>query len=332
VLDAPVRITWDLRTPDLSAIRRAIGRFLKPFSLEAASSGRYDARLCHRRLTTSELTLIDYGNAAVVDAGRMTSFYLVQIPLRGSYTFTTDGARLRVGHGQAHLIHPRMYLRMECSAECQLLVLRTTDCRLAELESGWLRTLTDAQVGYVVSCASGAGASLGRVVDYLAAELMQGSLIRPGSEFAATAESLLLGALLKTVDQHRHPPPADSPDCVARAETHILANLGGDLSAREIAVACGVSPRTLYHGFHGVHGEGPMSWVRKRRLERVRAELLVAAGPASRVSDIALRWGFTHFGHFCAAYRRQFGETPTQTRSGIAHAPRRSASQDRRSI
>ena len=40
-----------------------------------------------------------------------------------------------------------------------------------------------------------------------------------------------------------------------------------------------------------------------------------ASAPARdlRVSDVALRWGFTHFGRFSLEYRRMFGESPRET-------------------
>jgi AraC-like DNA-binding protein len=40
------------------------------------------------------------------------------------------------------------------------------------------------------------------------------------------------------------------------------------------------------------------------------------------VSEIALRWGFGHFGRFAAEYRRRFGESPSQT---LSSARRRAA-------
>ena len=33
----------------------------------------------------------------------------------------------------------------------------------------------------------------------------------------------------------------------------------------------------------------------------------------SRIMDVALRCGFPHFGRFSIAYRRRYGETPSQT-------------------
>jgi hypothetical protein len=67
VLNSPAQIAWDLRTPDLAVIRRSVSAFLKPFSIGASAIGPYDARVCHRRLHNTELTLIDYGSSSAGD-------------------------------------------------------------------------------------------------------------------------------------------------------------------------------------------------------------------------------------------------------------------------
>ena len=48
------------------------------------------------------------------------------------------------------------------------------------------------------------------------------------------------------------------------------------------------------------------------RLARVREELLHGTENAT-VTGVAMRWGFTHTGRFAAAYRRKYGESPSQT-------------------
>ena len=56
----------------------------------------------------------------------------------------------------------------------------------------------------------------------------------------------------------------------------------------------------------------PMAYFQAVRLNEVRQELKTAAGTAT-VYEIARRWGFWHTGEFAAAYRRLFGELPSQT-------------------
>jgi AraC-like DNA-binding protein len=311
VLHSAAHIAWDLRTPDLAVIRRSISAFLKPFSIEASAGGPYDARVCHRRLHNTELTLIDYGNSIRLDAGCMKRFHLVHIPLRGGYWFEADGERQHVGIGQAHVIRPDLHLRMDWSSGCQLLVLRTTDSRLAECAA---QLKGGSNRGSVLSCMKGPGASLGRTVEFLTGELMEGGLLRTGTRAAETADSWLIGALVHAMSNAENGPAREQNDYVTLAQRYIVGNLKSDLSSVAIAAACGISTRSLFRAYHALLGTSPMAWARNLRLQRVRGELQHPDLIGRTISQIASEWGFTHFGHFCEAYRRSYGETPTDTR------------------
>ena len=80
---------------------------------------------------------------------------------------------------------------------------------------------------------------------------------------------------------------------------------------RELAV----SERTLHYAFQEVRGLSPMAYFRAVRLNAVRQELKAAADTAT-VHEVAQRWGFWHTGEFAAAYRRLFGELPSETFQG----------------
>jgi len=55
-----------------------------------------------------------------------------------------------------------------------------------------------------------------------------------------------------------------------------------------------------------------MRYLRRARYRKVR-EALRDAEPEEHITEIAAKWGFTHMGRFSVDYRRQFGETPSQT-------------------
>jgi len=77
-----------------------------------------------------------------------------------------------------------------------------------------------------------------------------------------------------------------------------------------------VSERTLHYAFREVRGLTPMAYFKAVRLNAVRQELKTAAADWATVREIAQRWGFWHPGEFAAAYRRLFGELPSQTLNG----------------
>jgi AraC family ethanolamine operon transcriptional activator len=102
---------------------------------------------------------------------------------------------------------------------------------------------------------------------------------------------------------------------VRRADDYLRACRGGPLSLLELCRELGVSERTLHYAFQQVRGLSPMAYCRALRLNAVRQELKAAADTAT-VQAIAQRWGFWHPAEFAAAYRRLFGELPSQTRNG----------------
>jgi AraC family ethanolamine operon transcriptional activator len=108
--------------------------------------------------------------------------------------------------------------------------------------------------------------------------------------------------------------PHNRARLVHRAEEYMQGHRAGPLSVLELGRELGVSERTLHYAFQEVRGTSPMAYFRALRLDAVRQELRAAAETAT-VQQIAQRWGFGHTGEFAAAYRRLFGELPSQTRN-----------------
>jgi AraC-like DNA-binding protein/tetratricopeptide (TPR) repeat protein len=102
------------------------------------------------------------------------------------------------------------------------------------------------------------------------------------------------------------------PHGVRRALDAMQASVGRDWSVTELARVAGVSSRTLQRQFLSFLGKAPRAVLRDIGFEHARRELLQGR-PGTQVMDVALRSGFSHFGRFSVAYRRRYGETPSQT-------------------
>ncbi len=84
--------------------------------------------------------------------------------------------------------------------------------------------------------------------------------------------------------------------------------------AMRIADLCrlaGVSERTLRNAFHQIHGLSPKQFETRERLQQARRVL--CQGMATRVTRVAMQFGFFELGRFSAVYRRAFGESPSRT-------------------
>lgn len=104
-----------------------------------------------------------------------------------------------------------------------------------------------------------------------------------------------------------------------RNETHvklalecIAANYAEIATIADLAAVCEVSVRTLEIAFRSVLGKSPLQVLTERRLDEARLRLL-SANDISSVTEVAYDCGFGHTGRFASAYKKRFGEKPSQT-------------------
>jgi AraC-like DNA-binding protein len=99
-----------------------------------------------------------------------------------------------------------------------------------------------------------------------------------------------------------------------RIRAHIDANLGApDLGPTSIAAAHYISTRQL-HSIFRAQGTTVSTWIRQRRLERCRRDLLDPLFDDLPVAAIAARRGFIDAAHFSRVFKGTFGTTPSELR------------------
>jgi AraC-like DNA-binding protein len=114
------------------------------------------------------------------------------------------------------------------------------------------------------------------------------------------------------VSQHQLPTTPLLPRGVRRALDAMHANVGHHWRIAELAEVAGVSARTLQRQFLSFLGKSPQAVLHDIGFDRARHDLLQGA-LGEKVMDVAARCGFAHYGRFSVAYRRRYGETPSQT-------------------
>jgi len=161
------------------------------------------------------------------------------------------------------------------------------------------------------------GQMLEAMVRTLDAGLFDGGPLTHSPIAMARLTEALVALLIETVP-HRfsgtvgRKAPSALPRHVKRAVDFMHANMARALSSTEIAHAGGVSVRSLEEGFRQFKGVSPMAYLRRIRLDAVRAELCAPEG-TEPIAQIALKWGFAHLGRFSAFYRQVYGELPSET-------------------
>ena len=109
---------------------------------------------------------------------------------------------------------------------------------------------------------------------------------------------------------------------VSRVEEYLDVHARTVTSLAELCTVAGVSERTLEYAFREQIGVSPSRYLRIRRLNGARAELLRAESGTTRVKEVAMSWGFWELGRFAREYRLLFGERPSAT---LAHGGREPA-------
>jgi AraC-like DNA-binding protein len=115
-------------------------------------------------------------------------------------------------------------------------------------------------------------------------------------------------------------PEAASRALLARIDAHIEQRLSDPaLSPADVAAAFHISTRRLQKLFES-QDRSVAAWIRGRRLERCRAELVDPALARHPVCRIGEHWGFADPGHFSRLFKNTFGLPPGEYRR--VHLPR----------
>jgi len=100
-----------------------------------------------------------------------------------------------------------------------------------------------------------------------------------------------------------------------RAIEYIESANSETVTVADIARHAHISIRALEEGFRKHYATTPLTYLRHKRIDRVR-DLIVAnaiAGASETITEIACRHGFNHLGRFSAYYRERIGESPSET-------------------
>ena len=96
---------------------------------------------------------------------------------------------------------------------------------------------------------------------------------------------------------------------IYEARARLVAQLESPPSVLELAQQVGLCDRTLRRGFRELFGTSVIGYLTQQRLHQ--AKDLLSHGNYT-VAEVANNVGYSHLGHFSAAFRKQFGVSPKQ--------------------
>lgn len=278
---------------------------------------------CHHAARLRDITLsyLDYGVAIDIERVDTPDYLAVHLPMSGRAEIRS-GPHVVVATPTTAAVPSRAEpLTMRWDADAPHLIVRIEQAALEQ----YLARLTGEPVHKPLRfatqldlTAAPATRWLG-VMQILHTELYYADSLANGGLGIGPLEEFVMSTLLYVQPNNytellsgRHARPGRR--AVRMAVEYMEAHLAEPIAPADVARFVGVSVRALQVGFKEELDVSPHAYLRDRRLDRVYADLRDAV-PADgvTVTEVALRWGFTHLGRFAELYRSRFGESPSVT-------------------
>jgi len=306
-----------------SEVRTKLGSILSEHDL-TLGNGQVNTTLFQRKLNDISVMKLTYGAEVNIEASPFKGFSLVQTPLRGSFEVEIGGRRKAFGQGDVAVLSPQHDLGIHWQEGSEQLILKVPHHLIAR-HFNRAATATPRAITGFASPAFKLDGSLNLIWHSLvqqAIDLPNGTGSLNNLWLAHFEQTIALFLLThQTADtakpQVTHYTPAPTGACKSsaapldRMETYIRQRLCAPISLVDLALAAGLSPRSLNALCHKYYGVSPMVLLRNMRLDAVREQLQTC--PGANVTSVALDHGFGHLGRFSAYYRERFGELPRDT-------------------
>lgn len=299
-----------LAVSDLATWREAIAAAVVPLDIQAKPGTTFSGSLrssavdgvgVYELLTTAHTVrrtpnLISHDDA---------QFYKLSLQLSGRGILEQDGRRadLRPGDLAVYDTHRPYTLDFPEPSRTMVMVIPREPVELSA-----------AQIARVTATCFSSDRGFGRLINPFFVELCNSIEQLPGaygSRLVHSALDLMVTMLAQELDSRRDGPGSATGGLHREIREYILNHLGDEtMTPASIAAAHFVSLRYLYTIF-AEEGETISAWIRTRRLEHIRRDLLDPIHAQRTVSWVAGRWGLHDAAHFSRLFKAEYGEAPS---------------------
>jgi AraC-like DNA-binding protein len=234
-------------------------------------------------------------------------YYKLSMPVQGYVLISQDGREAPLLPGDLAVYDTSRPYQVSVGDTCQMLVLMFShrDLRLSQRA---METLTARRV----SGRHGIGGLVAPLLVNLVSQIEElGTFTAP--RLADNLVDLLTTLYAEQLGETARPTDAMQV-LLARIKSFIQANLdNADLTPDLIAAACHVSTGYLHKLFRAT-GTSVGRFIRDRRLEECRRDLLDPGQVETAVSTIGAHWGFLDAAHFSRTFKATYGVSPREYR------------------
>ncbi|QIM18958.1 helix-turn-helix domain-containing protein [Leucobacter coleopterorum] len=301
-----------MRTDDLSTYQRTVDSSFVPLDITPETSGPFLASL--RGVGAGDLAFTEvHSIPQVVERTREgisrggSGYYKVSLLLSGSGMLIQDGREVIMHPGDISFYDTSQPYSLVFGEQFRNLIMMFPKDRL-EFPEAFTTSLTAVSLG--------SEHPLAEVVANFISKSAPHLHLLPASaryKLAHTSLDLFTSVLSAMFDTDA---VAQDPHHTMRQRIYdyIRANLTShELCPGSIAAANYISIRHL-HALFQETDTTVSTWIKERRLERCRADLLDPALADHGVATIAASWGFVDAAHFSRNFRAAYGESPTALR------------------
>jgi AraC-like DNA-binding protein len=318
--DLPLSRFTALATDNALRAREHLSRLFRPHRIVLGERhGDIDFQHNRADLGVMSINSLRYGCEVTVQAPTPSDSYLVKITLRGSSEVSQGCDTYRTEASTVCVLNPTRNLVDHMSADFDMLIVQLDGpaARLALAETFGITVYQPLEFMPTTHRLDGAIGGFTRLVRAICDDLDAGSSSFTRAQIrtplARTLMSLVLTDLPHSYSARL--PAGDAPLApryIRAVEDYIDAHLADPIGLDDLLAVSGSSARTLQTSFLRYRGTTPMRFLRDRRLDHARTEIL--RRPGVRVTDIAIECGFSHLGRFARQYGVRFGEAPSHTR------------------
>lgn len=262
------------------------------------SAGRVDFSHRQAALCDVSIGLLRYGTEVEVVAPALDC-YMAQLTLDGEVAFRTGHFELALKPGTLFVMNPGLRYRKTWSRDAHQLMIKIPRARLVA------HAVRPIRFAPAVARLDQADGLIG-LIAHLCRDLANARGLTAHASLRREMEDLLLSALVATLPHEK----SGEPGYLRQAEAYIRAHADRSIEIAELVAFTGVSERSLQQAFRLHRGCSPLALSRDLRLDAARGALLTGEGG---VTEVALTFGFGHFGRFAQSYAARFGEKPSET-------------------
>jgi AraC-like DNA-binding protein len=305
---------------DLSVFRAAVSQSFVPLHVTGGSGDVFRGRI--RSATADDVQVSEItASAHVVErtpeliARSERRYYKLSLVLSGTGLLVQDDRQALLRPGNVAVYDTQRPYSLVFEEDFRMVVIMFPQ-RLIDLPTDLVGQLTAVPM----SGREGVGSVVVPFLAQLGSHLDQ--LAGPaGTRLAHSTVDLLATMVAAELDlTHANADPHH--ELMARIRAYIDANLhSAELSPTRIAAEHYISTRHL-QGLFQEQGSTVSGWIRTRRLEHCRRDLLDPMHAGRPVAAIAARWGFVDAAYFSRVFKATFGRPPSEVRHQLTVSDR----------